>query len=73
MNMFTSSSKNLDDGLKASYNISLLIVKAGKPHTIGEELILPAVKDVIDSLAQISWTSNKIDSSQWQLSSTKSR
>ena len=33
MNMFTSSSKNSD----ASYNISLLIAKAGKPHTIGEE------------------------------------
>ena len=46
MNMFTSSSKNSDDGLKASYNISLLIVKAGKPHTTGE-LILPAVKKVI--------------------------
>ena len=45
--MFTSSSKNSDDGLKASYNISLLIAKAGKPHTIGEELILPAVKEVI--------------------------
>ena len=27
----TSSSKNSDDGLKASYNISLLIAKAGKP------------------------------------------
>ena len=47
MNMFTSSSKNSDDGLKASYHISLLIAKAGKPHTIGEELILPAVKEVI--------------------------
>uniref|UniRef100_A0A5S6QAD2 DUF4371 domain-containing protein n=1 Tax=Trichuris muris TaxID=70415 RepID=A0A5S6QAD2_TRIMR len=28
------------DGLRASYNISLLIVKPGKPHTIGEELLL---------------------------------
>ena len=74
MNMFTSTSKNSDDGLKASYNISLLIAKAGNPHIIGEELILPAVKEVIKkSLAQISWTSNKIDSSQWQLSLTKSR
>ena len=35
MNMFTSSTKNSDDGLKASY-ISLLIAKAGKSHTIGE-------------------------------------
>ena len=50
MNMFTFSSKNSDDGLKASYNISLLIAKAGKPHTIGEELILPAVKEVIKTV-----------------------
>ena len=50
MNMFISSSKNSDDGLKASYNISLLIAKAGKPHTIGEELILPAVKVVIKTV-----------------------
>ena len=50
MNMFTSSSKNSDAGLKASYNISLLIAKAGKPRTIGEELILPAVKEVIKTV-----------------------
>ena len=50
MNMFTSSSKNSDDGLMASYNISLLIAKAGKPHTIGEELILSAVKEVIKTV-----------------------
>ena len=50
MNKFTSSSKNSDDGLKGSYNISLLIAKAGKPHTIGEELILPAVKEVIKTV-----------------------
>ena len=50
MNMFTSSPKNSDDGLKAFYNISLLIAKAGKPHTIGEELILPAVKEVIKTV-----------------------
>ena len=50
MNMFTSSSKNSDDGLKASYNISLLIAKAGKPHTTGEELVLPAVKEVIKTV-----------------------
>lgn len=29
------------DGLCVSYNISLLIAQTGKPHTIGEELILP--------------------------------
>ena len=47
MNMFTSSSKNSDDSLKASFSISLLIAKGGKPHTDGEDLILPAVKEVI--------------------------
>ena len=50
MNMFTSSSKNSDDSLKASYNISLLIAKAGKPQTIGGEPILPAVKEVIKTV-----------------------
>ena len=50
MDMFISSLKNSDDGLKASYNISLLIAKAGKPHTIGEELILPAVKEAIKTV-----------------------
>ena len=48
--MFISLSKNSDDSLKASYNISLLIAKVGKPHTIGEELILPAVKEVIKTV-----------------------
>ena len=47
--MFTSSSKNSDDGLKASY-MSLLIARADKPHTIGEEPILPAVKEVIKTV-----------------------
>lgn len=36
-----------DDGLRAFCNISLLIAKSRKPHTIGEELILPAVNEVI--------------------------
>ena len=49
MNMFTSSLKNSDDSLKDSYNISLLIAKAGKPHTIGE-LSLPVVKEVIKTV-----------------------
>ncbi|GBP91943.1 hypothetical protein EVAR_68798_1 [Eumeta japonica] len=44
--MFSSMFKSNDDGLRASYNISLLIAKSGKPHTIGEQLILPAVEEV---------------------------
>ncbi|CAH1993695.1 unnamed protein product [Acanthoscelides obtectus] len=45
--MFASTSQRNDDGLRASYNISLLISKSGKPHTIGEKLILPAVEEVL--------------------------
>jgi hypothetical protein len=45
--MFSAASKQDDDGLRASYNISLLIAKSGKPHTIGEEFILPAVSEVL--------------------------
>ncbi|KFM72594.1 SCAN domain-containing protein 3, partial [Stegodyphus mimosarum] len=48
--LFSSASKQDDDGLRASYNISLLIAKTGKPHTIGEDLILPAVKEVITTV-----------------------
>ena len=33
-----------------SNHISLLIAKAGKPHTIGEELILPVIKEVINTV-----------------------
>ncbi|GBP03175.1 SCAN domain-containing protein 3 [Eumeta japonica] len=44
--MFASTSQSNDDGLRASYNILLLIAKSGKPHTIGEQLILPAVEEI---------------------------
>jgi hypothetical protein len=49
-NMFCSASQQKTDGLRASYNISLLISKSGKPHTIGEELILPAVSEVLSTV-----------------------
>jgi hypothetical protein len=48
--MFSAASKQDDDGLRDSYNISLLIAKSGKPHTIGEELILPAVSEVLHTV-----------------------
>ncbi|GFU94169.1 SCAN domain-containing protein 3 [Trichonephila clavipes] len=47
--MFASTSQRDYNGLQASYNISLLI---GKSHTIGKELILPAVEDVLKCLNQ---------------------
>ncbi|CAH2010712.1 unnamed protein product [Acanthoscelides obtectus] len=48
--MFASTSQRNDDGLRASYNISLLIAKSGKPNTIGETLILPAVEEVLKTV-----------------------
>ncbi|GFT07388.1 protein ZBED8 [Trichonephila clavipes] len=44
--MFASTLQRDDNDLHASYNISLLIAKSGKSHTIGEELILPAVEEL---------------------------
>ena len=41
---FHSSSKS---ALEASYIVSLQIAKAKKPHTIGEELILPCTKAIV--------------------------
>jgi len=48
--MFAATLKKDDDGLRASYNISLLIAKSGKPHTIGEQLILPAIEEVLKTV-----------------------
>ena len=48
--MFRKVDKQNFDGLTASYNISLLIAKAGKPHTIGEKLILPAIQEAFTTV-----------------------
>ncbi|XP_043262496.1 SCAN domain-containing protein 3-like [Colletes gigas] len=45
--LFSTATTQDDDGLLASYNISLMIAKSGKPHTIGEELIIPAISEII--------------------------
>ena len=53
INMFQSSStvkQSSTDGLRASYNLSYLIAKSGKPHSIGEKLILPAVTEVLKTV-----------------------
>lgn len=36
--------------LRASFLVSLHIARAKKPHTIGEDLILPATKDIVKEL-----------------------
>ncbi|KAL4142078.1 hypothetical protein QTP88_004606 [Uroleucon formosanum] len=48
--LFSAASEQDNDGLRASYNISLLTAKTGKPHTIGEDLILPTIKEVITTV-----------------------
>ena len=40
-------------GLLASYNISLLIAKAGKAHSIGETLLIPVVHEVLKTVVQV--------------------
>ena len=40
----------MDDGLIASYNISKLIAQTLHPHTIGEVLIIPILKEVISTV-----------------------
>ena len=40
---FRAEKTTQDSTLKASYEISNLIAKSGKPHTIGEELIKPSI------------------------------
>lgn len=44
MYSFTNFNENI---VKASYLASLIIAKDGKPHTIGETLVLPAAKEIV--------------------------
>uniref|UniRef100_A0A5S6QDL0 DUF4371 domain-containing protein n=1 Tax=Trichuris muris TaxID=70415 RepID=A0A5S6QDL0_TRIMR len=46
-NMFSSRTTLQMDGLRASFNISLMIARSGKAHIIGEELLLPVVSEVL--------------------------
>ena len=56
--LFRQPDKRQEYGLIASiylniqYCISELIAKTAKPHTIGEDLVLPAVKEIIEIVLQ---------------------
>lgn len=50
--LFAKKSSQSDSGLVASYNISLLIAKSGQPFTVGEKLVLPAIKEVISTVME---------------------
>ena len=46
--MFKRSTRNIDDGVSASYYLSLIIAKHGLPHIIGEKASIPAIRPVLD-------------------------
>ncbi|XP_076322021.1 zinc finger BED domain-containing protein 5-like [Tachypleus tridentatus] len=48
--LFNNKVCKMSDGLLASYEISKIIAKAGKPHNVGETVILPAVSVIISSV-----------------------
>ena len=48
--LFKSYGIELEKGLFASYKVSKLIAKCGKLHTIGETLIIRAVKEIISTM-----------------------
>uniref|UniRef100_A0A3Q3B2X0 DUF4371 domain-containing protein n=1 Tax=Kryptolebias marmoratus TaxID=37003 RepID=A0A3Q3B2X0_KRYMA len=50
--LFAKKNCQIDSGLVASYNVSLLIDKCGQPYTIGEKLVLPAIKEVISTVLE---------------------
>ena len=45
--MMTNCSEQVGRGFLTSYKVSYLIAKCRKPHTIGENLIIPAVKEIM--------------------------
>ncbi|KAJ8035158.1 Zinc finger MYM-type protein 6 [Holothuria leucospilota] len=48
--MLKASQQRMDKGLEASYELLLLIAMSGKPHSIGEQLIKPAVGEVLKTV-----------------------
>lgn len=46
----TATGTNNESAVLASYQVSLLIAKKGKPHTIAEELILPCAKVMVSAM-----------------------
>ncbi|KAL4136257.1 hypothetical protein QTP88_007808 [Uroleucon formosanum] len=46
----TATDRTNESAVKASFIVSLLIGKSGKPHTIAEDLILPAAKAMVSAM-----------------------
>lgn len=50
--LFTAQTVSVSRTLEASYEISLLIAKSGKNHTIGEELLKPAISAYVKTVLE---------------------
>ena len=50
--LFTQTNKRQKYGPIASYKISNVIAKTAKPLTVGEALVFPAVKEIIETVLQ---------------------
>ena len=55
--LFKQADKQQENGLIAFYNISNLITKIAKLHTIGEDLTMPAAKEITERVLQQSASS----------------
>ncbi|KFD60377.1 LOW QUALITY PROTEIN: hypothetical protein M514_27423, partial [Trichuris suis] len=56
---FSFASSQSSDGLRDSYILSLTTAKSGKPHTIGEQLLLPAMSEVLRTVLHMPATNNQ--------------
>jgi hypothetical protein len=61
MRTYLSSGSANEDTLEASFRISYRITKSGKNHTVGENLILPSIKDAVSCMFEKD-SVNKINS-----------
>ena len=50
--LFARNANQSESGLVASYNIALLIAKSGLPFTVGESLVIPAIKEAISTVME---------------------
>ena len=50
VNLFTKTTRNVDNAAIVSFNVSLAIAKAKKPYTIAEELIKPCCIDIVRTM-----------------------
>jgi hypothetical protein len=56
LKIFTAQSQAVDDNVLTSFNMSLLIAKAGKSHDIGDRLIVPCIKQYLSTVLKKSAT-----------------